>query len=102
VNTLDLSQAKPLSDYLPADKARQLVDLLREVRAAAALEVVEISDADRVLGCFVPLTEHVGMPPLGTPEFEEELRRRMESKEPVIPAEEVIAWLDRQIAAKSN
>jgi hypothetical protein len=102
MTTIDPSQAKPLSDFLPADKARQLVELAGAVRDAGMGEAVEVRDEFGVLGYFIPVGVYAGMPPEGTPEFEAEVGRRMASKEPVVPAEEFIAWLEAQSLVKSN
>jgi hypothetical protein len=99
---IDPSQAKPLNEFLPADKARQLVELAGAARDAGMGEAVEIRDEFGVLGYFVPVGVYAGMPPEGTPEFEAEVGRRMASKEPVLPAEEFIAWLDAQSPVKSE
>jgi hypothetical protein len=99
---IDPSQAKPLSDFLPADKARLCVELVSALRDAGMGEPVEIRDDFGVLGYFVPVGVYAGMPPEGTPEFEAEVGRRMASKEPVVPAEEFIAWLEAQMPVNSD
>lgn len=97
MTSLTISRSKPLAECLNADQARELVALLRAVKERADQEVVEVRDEQgAVIGCFVPhAANYSPLPPEGTPQFLEEMERRMKANEPALPVEAVIEWLNR-------
>ena len=84
-----------ISECLPPEKVRLLVELIRSVQEKAPQAVVQINDeAGQLLGRFVPASG-VGATSGETPEFFAELQRRFESAEPALPVEDAFALLDQ-------
>jgi len=96
MTSLTISRSKSLAECLNAEQARELVVLLRALKERADQEVVEIRDEQgSVIGCFVPQAANYSpLPPEGTPQFFEEMDRRMKANEPALPVETVIEFLN--------
>jgi hypothetical protein len=93
---LPAGPTRPLAECLPPDKARQLIDLLRSLKLAAPCVVEVHEGSGQLLGYFVPApAEPDQLLDPGSNEFWAEMRRRVESNEPAIPAEEVLALFPR-------
>jgi hypothetical protein len=83
-----------VADFLPAEKTRALIDILRTLTVQAVPPELEVRDEEgSLLGRLLPMSSPSANP-LVSAEFLEELRQRMESPEPVLSADEFLAYLD--------